>query len=65
MACQQTFTRGPQKDGPVAEAFLTYFYENCVDDLMKPLFDLPDFKTLKGEPYLPTFIPLYTLARTC
>ncbi|KAL7410975.1 component of IIS longevity pathway SMK-1-domain-containing protein [Mrakia frigida] len=45
-----TFSRGPQKDGPVAEAFLTYFYENCVDDLMKPLFDLPDFKTLKGAP---------------
>ena len=49
LSSHQTFTRGPQKDGPVAESFLTYFYENCVDDLMRPLLDLPDFHTLKGQ----------------
>lgn len=48
----QTFTRGPQKDGPVAESFLTYFYDNVIDDLMHPLSGLPDFHTLNGQPYL-------------
>lgn len=43
-----TFTRGPVKDGPIAESFISYFYDHCVLSLMKPLLDLPEFKTLKG-----------------
>jgi hypothetical protein len=45
---QNAISRGPVKDGPVAENFVTYFYEECITTLIAPLAALPDYKTLGG-----------------
>lgn len=34
-----------KKEGPLAEQFMTHFYETWATYLFKPLLDIPDYKT--------------------
>jgi protein phosphatase-4 regulatory subunit 3 len=44
-----------RKDDPNTERFMDYFYRNCVDILLKPLTNLPEWKNFKDS--------IYTLTR--
>lgn len=39
----------PRKEGPVSENFTSYFHENCIATLFKPLTDLPEMKPADSE----------------
>ncbi|KIM46489.1 hypothetical protein M413DRAFT_441578 [Hebeloma cylindrosporum] len=41
-----------RKDDPGTERYMEYFYKECINTLLKPLFDLPEWRNLK-EPLLP------------
>ena len=45
---QKVFQR--PKDDPGTERFMEYFYKHCADVLFNPVLDLPDFKSITGEP---------------
>lgn len=37
-----------KEEDPEAERFLQFFYDNCVQDLVQPVLDLPDHREVKG-----------------
>lgn len=39
-----------KEEDPEAEKFLQFFYDNCVQDLVKPISDLPDHREAKSPP---------------
>ncbi|KAJ9098807.1 hypothetical protein QFC19_006284 [Naganishia cerealis] len=39
-----------QRDQATGDAFLGYFYEACIIDMYRPLFELPDFQAYKKQP---------------
>jgi len=41
-----------RKDDPGTERYMEYFYKECINTLLKPLFDLPEWRNFK-EPFLP------------
>lgn len=41
-----------RKDDPGTERYMEYFYKECINMLLKPLFDLPEWRNFK-EPLLP------------
>jgi protein phosphatase-4 regulatory subunit 3 len=44
-----------RKDDPNTERFMDYFYRHCIDILLKPLTNLPEWKNFKES--------IYTLTR--
>ena len=41
-----------RKDDPGTERYMEYFYKECINTLLKPLFDLPEWRNF-NEPLLP------------
>lgn len=51
------------KDDPGVEKFLEYFYKSCVDILLKPFGDIPEFKQLQSETHFQPSSHLLMFAR--
>lgn len=56
---------GGKKDEPSNERFLDYFYKSCVNALMKPLTDLPEWRNLSGKSGVFAIHEHLGLIRTC
>lgn len=37
-----------QREDPIAERFLSYFYASCIETMYQPLNDVPEFKNANG-----------------